>query len=434
MKWTRIFRIFESTREGRSSALSGFSHALKTLFPAQTGSRRPKAEACGPAERLEVRQVLSVANPAVVMNGAAMGEPEPSDSRFDAPTPEQTATVEAVGKADPVAAEQDDSQSLQPDWAESDSIWNLADLSSANRSSFPTSSMDESVAPASTVLPVTAGLAPSPNTPIPLIAAPLVQNALGILPATDPVFAIPVPANSASVSMAATSAASGWNWRTSSSPEFAVRPPQTATVTAQQSLAVPETGARSVGRLSLVPVDGDADHGWLAGLTEITWFSADYDPSASRILSSPVAADMLPVAVPLVNHGVDQQLSSQNLTITAQAKVRSFREGNRQNSTSTKLIEVRQQHDSLQDLIDSEDVPRALKFVVLPRGPPRKQPDTVLRIMDSDAEAHVLQRLRYSMAPRGPSTVTVEMQSPEKRSFSGPRVSPEESLSVRLAC
>ncbi len=91
--------------------------------------------------------MLSVANPAVVMNGAAMGEPEPSDSSFDALTPEHAAPVEPVGEADPVAAEQDDSQSLQPDWAESDSIWNLADLSSANRSSFPTSSIDESVSP-----------------------------------------------------------------------------------------------------------------------------------------------------------------------------------------------------------------------------------------------------------------------------------------------
>ena len=490
MNWTHIFRIFESTRGDRSSASSGFLHALKSLFPAQSGLRRPKAEACGQAERLEVRQVLSVANVVVVMNAAAVSELEPQASGCDGPTADKPPVEDAVGEADPVAVEQDSSESRQNDWQESDSIWNLAGISSAERSSFPamntsenflnssdavpttsskfaantlapndpsTSFIDEvfhdsgkfldSSLPASTidesdssdssstVLPLPQVLTASPNNPIPVIAVPVLQNAAGNLPETVPGFVIAVAENSAPVSISSTSSpASGWNWRASSPTEFAARRLQTATVAARQSLTVPVEVVRSVGRPSNVSVEGDADHGWLAGLAEIRWFSTAYNSSTSRIASSPVATETLPVAVPLVDHGVDQQPALQNLTITAQTKAKSFREGQRQNSTSTKLIEVSHQHDSLPDLIESEDVPRALKYVVLPRGPPRKQPDTVLRIMDSDAEAHVLQRLRYSMAPRGPSTVTVEMQSPEKRSFSGPRVSPEESLSVRLVC
>ena len=487
MNWTHIFRIFESTREGRPSAISsGFLHALKALCSTPSGSRRPKAQACGQAERLEVRQVLSVANLAVVMNAAAVSESEAQAPGFDVPRPEQTADAGAVGE--PPAVGHDSSQSLQNDRAESESIWNLAGLSAADRSAFPavntsgnllnssvaaptapskiavttsglndhlhsfvdqafhdsgnipgsslpSSTIDTSVASASPVLPVPDALTPSRNNPIPVIAAPVVQNTVRNLPGTVPVFAIPVTKNSVPISVRSTSSqSSDWNWRTSSPSGFATPPLQAAPVTVRESLTDSAAAPRSVVRQSFVTVNDDANHGWLAGLAELSWFSTDYDLSTSRISSSAVAADTLPVAVPLVNFGVDQQLSPQNLTITAQTKVRPFREGQRQNSTSTKLIEVCHQHDSLPDLIDSQDDAQGLKYVVLPRGPPRKQPDTVLRIMDSDAEAHVLQRLRYSMAPRGPSTVTVEMQSPEKRSFSGPRVSPDESLSVRLVC
>lgn len=500
MNWTHIFRIFESTRGDRSSvALRRFVHALKTLFPAQSGVRRPKSSACGQAERLEVRQVLSVANLPVVMNRAAAGEPEPLPSGFDVPTPEQAAAVGAVDEADPVADGKFSSQLPLESRVQVASTSNSSGRSLAVLDSFfevntsrnvpstsvavpttpstivvntsassdpltssidavfhdsgtildsplPSSVIDESDSSslASTVLAVPEVLTPAPNDPIPVMAAsglqnvvPVVQNAARSLPATDSVsvFVIPVAENLASVSVSSTSSSSsGWNWQTSSPSEFAAQTLQIATVATPQSQSVPASAARSVGRRSVDSANGHADYGWLAPLTELSWFSTDDDRSMPGMSSSTGGADTLPVAVPLVSDSVDQQLSPQNLTITAQTKVKPFREGQRQNSTSTKLVEVAHQHDSLPDLIDSEDVPRALKYVVLPRGPPRKQPDTVLRIMDSDAEAHVLQRLRYSMAPRGPSTVTVEMQSPEKRSFSGPRVSPDESLSVRLVC
>ena len=483
MNWTHIFRIFESTRGDRSSASSGFLHALKSLFPAQSGSRRPKAEACGQAERLEIRQVLSVANVVVVMNAAAVSELEPQASGCDGPTAEKSLVEEAVGEADPGVVKLDSSQSPRNDWQASDSILKQTGLSTldgglfltVNRSenflnssnAVPTtpstvagitSALDDSLtsvidevfhdsgkildssspssaiveSDSSAVLLVPERLTPSSNNPNPVIAVPVSQNAAGNLPETASGFVIAVAENSAPVSISSTSSqSSGWNWWIWLPSVFADRTLRTATVASRQSLTVPVAVGRSVDRPSSVSVGGDADHGWLA---EISWFSTAYNSSTSWIASSPVAAETLPVAVPLVNDGVNLQRSLQNLTITAQTKARSFHEGQRQNSTSTKLIEVSHQHDSLPDLIDSEDVPRALKYVILPRGPPRKQPDTVLRIMDSDAEAHVLQRLRYSIAPRGPSTVTVKMQSPEKRSFSGPRVSPEESLSVRLGC
>jgi hypothetical protein len=302
-------------------------------------------------------------------------------------------------------------------------------------SALPPSVVVESGVSDSLVLPAAVVPESSQNNPIPTIAVPVVQNAAFIMPATDSAFAIPITPDAVPVLISSASSLKGTsNWQSSAASEFASRVMQAATVTSGDSITHSASVAGSIDRLPFVSLDDETEHGWLAGLTGLAWFSSEYDPLTSAVSSSKDAVDTLPVAVPLASYSVDQQLSSQNLTITAQTKVKPFRDAQRQNSTSTKLVEVAYQHDSLPDLYDSEDVPRALRYVVLPRGPPRKQPDTVLRIMDSDAEAHVLQRLRYSMAPRGPSTVTVEMQSPEKRSFSGPRVSPEESLSVRLVC
>jgi hypothetical protein len=147
-----------------------------------------------------------------------------------------------------------------------------------------------------------------------------------------------------------------------------------------------------------------------------------------------IAQETFPIAVPRLTPETATSQSTQNLPNLTLTRIRLLREGHRQYSdiavVSTDIV----QYDGTPDRAATDDIPRQLKHVVLPRGPPRKQPDTVLRIMDSDAEAHVLQRLRYSIAPRGPSTVTVEMQSPEECSFSGPRVNSEETCLVQLAC
>lgn len=183
-----------------------------------------------------------------------------------------------------------------------------------------------------------------------------------------------------------------------------------------------------------------------SGLGNIEEFYASIDlfnsPFSFRVVANTasqstvafITQETFPIAVPRLTPETATSHSRQNLPHVTSTRSRPLREGHRQYSdiavVSTDIV----RHNGAPDRAASEDIPRQLKHVVLPRGPPRKQPDTVLRIMDSDAEAHVLQRLRYSIAPRGPSTVTVEMQSPEECSFSGPRVSPEETCRVQPAC
>lgn len=147
-----------------------------------------------------------------------------------------------------------------------------------------------------------------------------------------------------------------------------------------------------------------------------------------------ITDETFPIAVPRLTPETATAQSTQNLPNMSPTRCKQLREGHRQYTDIVVVSTDVLQHDGTPEWAASENIPRQLKHVVLPRGPPRKQPNTVLRIMDSDAEAHVLQRLRYSIAPRGPSTVTVEMQSPEECSFSGPRVSPEETCRVQLAC
>ena len=64
VNWNQLFQAIKRTRRGWLSATSKrFADALNNLFPSKTGSRRLKNYSCGQAERLEVRQVLSVTNP-----------------------------------------------------------------------------------------------------------------------------------------------------------------------------------------------------------------------------------------------------------------------------------------------------------------------------------------------------------------------------------
>ena len=192
--------------------------------------------------------------------------------------------------------------------------------------------------------------------------------------------------------------------------------------------------------------DKITDRSWRGVLSNLEELYAGIDlfksPSDSSIVADKasqstlafIADETLPIAVPRLTPEITPSHSTQNLPNMTPTRVKQLREGHRQHSDAAVVSTDIVQHDGASELVTSENIPRQFKHVVLPRGPPRKQPATVLRIMDSDAEAHVLQRLRYSIAPRGPSTVTVEMQSPEESSFSGPRVSPEETCHVRLAC
>jgi len=80
----------------------------------------------------------------------------------------------------------------------------------------------------------------------------------------------------------------------------------------------------------------------------------------------------------------------------------------------------------------STSIPRELKYVANPRGPPVYGRDANVPLLEVDAPADLLERLRYSIAPRGPSLATVETQSPDFTFSSGPSMSPEK-VSTELA-
>ncbi len=107
------------------------------------------------------------------------------------------------------------------------------------------------------------------------------------------------------------------------------------------------------------------------------------------------------------------------------AVVRRMRDGNRQGFGGEVLESIVRSNDEPPDRIETDSYPRELKYVVNPRAPPSGSRDPELRVVVEEASADLLRRLRYSIAPRGPSLVTVETQSPEFQSFSGPRVSSE---------
>ncbi len=115
---------------------------------------------------------------------------------------------------------------------------------------------------------------------------------------------------------------------------------------------------------------------------------------------------------------------------TGPAVVRRIREGSRQCSGRQAPVLIARSNEEPSDPIETDSFPRQLKYVVNPRAPPpRSSRDPDLRVVVLEASADLLRRLRYSMTPRGPSLVTVETQSPDFLSFSGPRVSSEVRLS-----
>ena len=89
------------------------------------------------------------------------------------------------------------------------------------------------------------------------------------------------------------------------------------------------------------------------------------------------------------------------------------------------------EHDSSRGP-QSTSIPRELKYVANPRGPPVYGRDADVPLLEVDAPAVLLERLRYSIAPRGPSLATVETQSPDFTFSSGPSMSPK-NVSTDLA-
>lgn len=115
-----------------------------------------------------------------------------------------------------------------------------------------------------------------------------------------------------------------------------------------------------------------------------------------------------------------------------QAQIRKYREQHRHAGGLNGAICIAlYEHDSSR-VPRSTSMPGELKYIANPRGPPVYGRDADVPLLEVDAPADLLERLRYSIAPRGPSLATVETQSPDFTFSSGPRMSPEK-VSTELA-
>ena len=115
-----------------------------------------------------------------------------------------------------------------------------------------------------------------------------------------------------------------------------------------------------------------------------------------------------------------------------QAQIRKYREQHRHaGGLNGAICMALYEHDS-SSVPRSTSIPRELKYVANPRGPPVYGRDADVPLLEVDAPADLLERLRYSIAPRGPSLATVKTQSPDFTFSSGPSMSPEK-VSTELA-
>ncbi|MFO1003583.1 MAG: hypothetical protein U0936_24885 [Planctomycetaceae bacterium] len=139
----------------------------------------------------------------------------------------------------------------------------------------------------------------------------------------------------------------------------------------------------------------------------------------------------VPDAVPVFSNAVSSSRDMRGAWNT-QAQIRKYREQHRHASGLNGAICIAlYEHDS-SSVPQSTSIPRELKYVANPRGPPVYGRDADVPLLEVDAPADLLERLRYSIAPRGPSLATVETQSPDLTFSSGPRMSPEK-MSTELA-
>ena len=142
-------------------------------------------------------------------------------------------------------------------------------------------------------------------------------------------------------------------------------------------------------------------------------------------------AQLMPVAVPQVANSQAAQSDASVRRVTATA--RRLRDDHRQVLVGDVQEWTARRDDDLPQQPVTETWRRDLKHVLNPRAPPHRARDPELRIVVVNAPASLLMRLRYSIAPRGPSLATAEMQSPECLSCSGPRVS-SVANNLTLAC
>lgn len=168
---------------------------------------------------------------------------------------------------------------------------------------------------------------------------------------------------------------------------------------------------------------------WLSWLLSRT---SESNASAGTGVSNRVHHnELVPDAVPVFSNTVGSSRDMRGAW-NAQAQIRKYREQHRHASGLNGAICIAlYEHDS-SSVPQSTSIPRELKYVTNPRGPPVYGRDADVPLLEVEAPADLLERLRYSIAPRGPSLATVETQSPDFTFSSGPRMSPEK-VSTELA-
>ncbi len=144
--------------------------------------------------------------------------------------------------------------------------------------------------------------------------------------------------------------------------------------------------------------------------------------SSARIIQSPLTADLTTTVV-----STRQQL----LPSSSQIQLRRYRIGHRQ-AVAAEYAEIPLRETIIVSQERLEDnAPSQLRYVVNPRAPPRGPPRSEY-LKENFADNDLLERLRYSIAPRGPSLADSSSLSPGSVFFSGPRVSPV--FSCQLGC
>jgi hypothetical protein len=174
------------------------------------------------------------------------------------------------------------------------------------------------------------------------------------------------------------------------------------------------------------PVEGTE---WLSWLLEHS--SETNQQSGTGTDNSIHHGELTPGRVPVFSHSVDSSRDARGV-YSPQGQLRKYREQHRHAGGLNGVVCMPlYEHDSSR-LPQSTSIPRELKYVANPRGPPVYGRDADVPLLEVDAPADLLERLRYSIAPRGPSLATVETQSPDFTFSSGPSMSPER-VSTNLA-
>lgn len=141
---------------------------------------------------------------------------------------------------------------------------------------------------------------------------------------------------------------------------------------------------------------------------------------------------VLPAVMPLTDEEHISRSTDRRFQLHPLTQIRRHSEMLRLATIIGSVETIRPETVELSLLPSSDDIPRELKYERNPRGPPEYGRDADDPFAELNVPATLLERLRYSIAPRGPSLVTVKLQSPEMTSFSGPRLSSDNIPIVLL--